>query len=271
MALRSVAMPRGCTVVRVFTRGRIGGNRLGVVNDVTGLDGPMMQKIATHLGFSETVFIEWSPDAPPFVRIFTPADELPFAGHPLVGAGWVLTVIGPGDMDRLRYREGVATLRRDGDLMWVEVTMDGEIAPSGDVADFLSRAAIDNVEDVRRVMLPKEYVVVRLPSAADVAGLSPDMGVLAERFGTMVYARDGDRVRARFFAPGTAIAEDPATGSAAVALAATLAAGGEPEGRLTIDQGEEIGHPSRIELLWGGGMAAIGGTVVRDEIRMLDD
>ena len=259
-------MARGCTVVRVFTQGEAGGNHLGVVNDVTGLDDATMQKIATDLGFSETVFVDWQPDQIPFVRIFTPAAELPFAGHPLVGAAWVLTVMGPGDMDALRYREGVAHVHTEGELTWVQVKMDGEVAPRGNVADFLARAGIGPVVDEQRVMLPKEYVIAELPTAEDV-----DMGVLAERFGTLVYARSGDRVRARFFAPGTAVPEDPATGSAAVGLATVLAAAGEPEGRLSIDQGIEMGQPCRIELRWAEGMASIGGRVVRDEVRLLDD
>jgi trans-2,3-dihydro-3-hydroxyanthranilate isomerase len=242
-----------------------------VINDITGLDGPAMQRIATHLGFSESVFIDWQPGKPPFVRIFTPADELPFAGHPLVGAAWVMNEMGPGGVDRLRYREGEALIRPDADLMWVEVAMDGAVAPPGDVGEFLARGGIAPLEEVHRVMLPKECVVARLSSAASVAALDPDFSVLAERFGTLVYAREGARVRARFFAPDTAVPEDPATGSAAVGLATALAESGEAEGRLTIDQGEEMGHPSRIELVWGRGRASIGGTVVCDEVRMLDD
>ncbi len=264
-------MARGCTVVRVFTRGRDGGNHLGVVNDVTGLDDATMQKIATDLGFSETVFVEWDADSGPSVRIFTPAEELPFAGHPLVGAAWVLTALGPGEMTRLRYQTGEAVLRRDGEMMWVEVLMNGDVVPPGDAPEFLERAGVAPLEDVARVMLPNEYVMARLPSFAAVAALSPDMDVLASRFGTLAYARDDDQVRARFFAPNTAVAEDPATGSAAIGLATVLASADETEGRLTIHQGEEIGHPSRIELTWGNGRAAIGGTVVRDEVRMLDD
>lgn len=264
-------MPRGCTVLRVFTRGDRGGNHLGVVNDLVGLDGPSMQRIAADLGFSETVFIDWPDGAIPFVRIFTPADELPFAGHPLVGAAWALTSLGPGDMDRLRFAKGTAHVRREGDVTWIEVDMDGEIVPVGNAGEFVARAAISAVESVTRVMLPLEYVTVRLASSEAVARIEPDLSVLEERFGTLVYARDGDRVHMRFFAPQSAVPEDPATGSAAVALATVLTHEGEPSGRLVIDQGEEIGHPSRIELSWGDGRAAIGGTVVRDEVRMLND
>jgi trans-2,3-dihydro-3-hydroxyanthranilate isomerase len=228
-----------------------------------------MQAIATDLGFSETVFIDRGAGDPPLVRIFTPADELPFAGHPLVGAAWALNAGGPVTTDRLRYRLGEALVRREGDLTWVGVPLTGEIAPAGDVAEFAAAAGISPVERLDRVMLPLEYVVVRVPSPEVVEALRPDMGVLSQRFGTLVYARRAERVRARFFAPATAVPEDPATGSAAVALAVTLLAAGERSGRLSVDQGAEIGHPSRIELAWGEGRAEIGGTVTRDEVRLL--
>ena len=77
---------RHCYVLRVFTRGGEGGNHLGVVTDTTGLADVTMQAIATALGFSETIFIDWRAVGDPRVRIFTPAAELAFAGHPLVGA-----------------------------------------------------------------------------------------------------------------------------------------------------------------------------------------
>ena len=88
---------RHCQVLSVFTRDGAGGNPLGVITDVTGLDGAAMQAIATELGFSETVFLDSTRPGVPQARIFTPAAEIPFAGHPLVGAGWVLGAMGPGD------------------------------------------------------------------------------------------------------------------------------------------------------------------------------
>ena len=257
-------------VLRVFTAGREGGNHLGVVNDLVDLDDAAMQQIATDLGFTETVFVDWPEGSIPFARIFTPAEELPFAGHPLVGAAWCLTVIGPGDMNRIRYPAGEAGIHRDGEVTWIDVAMDGAVVAPEDAQSFLGRAGITAIESVARVMIPREYVLARLPSAAHVADLEPDMAVLAERFGTLVYAREGSSVRARFFAPQSAVPEDPATGSAAVALATVLSRGGESAGRLSIDQGVEMGHPSRIELSWGEGEASIGGKVVRDEVRVLD-
>jgi trans-2,3-dihydro-3-hydroxyanthranilate isomerase len=77
-------------------------------------------------------------------------------------------------------------------------------------------------------------------------------------------------VRARFFAPGHGVFEDPATGSAAVALAAAQRATSRMRGRLHINQGSEIGHPSMIELTWNDDRANIGGSVRKDEVRWLE-
>jgi len=262
-------------VVRVFTRDGGGGNHLGVIDDITGLDGAAMQRIATELGFSETIFIDDPSAVAPTVRIFTPGAELPFAGHPLVGAAWVLTVAGPSPAGSLRCGIGEVHIRVDGDLVWIDVPMSGEVAPrddarwDGGVAGFLAAAGIADIVSSARVLLPYEYLIGELESPTAVAALEPDMDTLATVFGTLVYARVGYRVRARFFAPHTGVPEDPATGSAAVALATVLRSRGEHSGRLTIHQGEEIGHPSAIELTWAGDTAAIGGTVRFDETRML--
>ncbi len=262
-------MERECTIVRVFTRGESGGNHLGVITDPTGLDDHAMQTIATDLGFSESTFVKAQPDGVPLVRIFTPVDELPFAGHPLVGTAWVLTVHGSGTQTALRCGIGDVAIRTDGAMVWIDAPMNGRVTPSDDVAAFLGRAGIRSPVSTARVLLPKEYVIGELASFADVAALVPDMGVLSEVFGVLVYAREADHVLARFFAPDTGVDEDPATGSAAVALATALQARGEASGTLSIDQGESIGFPSRIELRWEGDTASIGGTVVLDEVRTL--
>jgi trans-2,3-dihydro-3-hydroxyanthranilate isomerase len=264
-------MERSCTVVRVFTRGDTGGNHLGVIEDIAGLDRDAMQRIASDLGFSETIFIADGASDVPVVRIFTPGDELPFAGHPLVGAAWVLTVAGSSPARSLRCGIGEVRIRADGDLTWIEVPMIGEVAPDHAVAEFLAGAGIAATVSTDRVLLPYEYMIGELESAAAVAALDPSLDALAAAFGTLVYARDGNRVRARFFAPRTSVPEDPATGSAAVALATVLRSRGEATGHLTIHQGEEIGHPSAIELTWAGDTAAIGGTVRFDETRTVTE
>jgi trans-2,3-dihydro-3-hydroxyanthranilate isomerase len=263
-------MSRGCIVVRVFTRGDTGGNHLGVVNDIVGLDGARMQSIASELGFSESVFVEWPAGGIPNVRIFTPGDELPFAGHPLVGTAWVLNTLGPGRVAALRCEVGEMTVRSDGTATWIETPQLGEVADPQDAVAWVARAGLEGVADVSRVMMPLEYVLAELPRPSQVAAANVDMDVVVERFGLLAWAREGEAVKVRFFAPGTAVDEDPATGSAAVAWARLMVARGEVAGAVTISQGDEIGHPSTIELTWGDGAVAIGGSVVHDETRMLD-
>ncbi len=261
-------MSRPCHVLRVFTRGEEGGNHLGVINDRTGLHSAEMQQIATDLGFSESVFVAWRPNEPPHVRIFTPTRELPFAGHPLVGTAWVMLKLGPGGIDTLRCEQCEVNIREEGDLMWIDAPMRSDAVTIAD--DGLGeRLGLEPVGSYQ-VEMPLAYRLITCADPEAVAGFAPDMEMLADHFGTYVYARSGDSVRARFFAPTDGVPEDPATGSAAVALATALASLGETAGRLTIEQGAEMGHPSRIELAWADGTASIGGTVVRDEVRLID-
>lgn len=219
-----------------------------------------MQQIAAELGFSETVFIDNA--TPPSVRIFTPAMELPFAGHPLVGAAHHILESGR-TATQIRCGIGEVRIRRDGDVFWVVAPMSPSHAYR-DGAVFARGVGLSDPISTWRVEMPLDYRLVELATAEDVAAAAPDPTAFSLALGLAVYARDGRRIRMRFFAPGAGVAEDPATGSAAVALATRFAAAGEKNGSATIDQGEEIGHPSRIELRWEGKTASIGGTVAVD-------
>jgi trans-2,3-dihydro-3-hydroxyanthranilate isomerase len=242
-----------------------------VVADIVGLGGADMQRIATDLGFSESVFVDWAQGDTPDVRIFTPGDELPFAGHPLVGTAWVLNTMGPGGVAALRCGVGEVRITRDGEVTWVTTNGLGSVADPGDASDWARRAGLKGLVEASRVMLPLEYILAELPNAGAVAEAQVDMAVVAERFGLLAWAREGDQVKVRFFAPGTAVDEDPATGSAAVAWARLMVARGEPQGAVTVFQGDEIGHPSTIRLAWDRELISIGGAVAHDETRMLDD
>ena len=260
-------MSRPCHVLRVFTRGDDGGNHLGVVNDVVGVSSEQMQAIAADLGFSETVFVDWNEgDSDPRVRIFTPVDELPFAGHPLVGTAWVLAMLGPRPTGGIRTGVGPVSYSVDGDVVSVTCNVAVTVMEPDDVADVAVAASMPLPVSTMRVGLPKEYLIAEYGSLDDVAALDPDMDALTGRFGFMAFARSGAEVKARFFAPGTAVPEDPATGSAAVALARTFVLRGEPSGAIAISQGDEIGHPSTIHCSWTPTHTTIAGTVRRDEV-----
>ena len=260
---------RHCYVLSVFTRDGSGGNPLGVVTDVTGLDAGSMQAIAADLAFSETVFLDWTVPGVPRARIFTTVVEIPFAGHPLVGAGWVLGKMGPGTMRRVACGIGEVPFRMDGDRVFIEVPLPREVEP----APVAPVAGLPPAERAWLVRVPLRYLLLEAGSPEAVAGAHPDLAALAAApwEGTLLFARSGPAVKARFFCPALGVPdEDPATGSAAVALAAALACDGESAGTMTVDQGDEVGAPSRIEVVWGGGMVAVGGGVRRDEVRVLE-
>ncbi len=260
-------MSRHCYVLRVFTDGEEGGNHLGVVTDVTGLDQAAMQRIAAELGFSETIFVDWRQGGTPEVRIFTPARELPFAGHPLVGAGWVLTELGPGGPSRIRCPIGEVGLRRENGTVWIEIPLDQEVESADDGEQLAAGLGLPPPVAAAWVRMPLPYLLLELASPQEVAAAPTPQGT-----GPMVYLyawESSAAVKARFFAPGVGVPEDPATGSAAVALAARLQAAGRVSGAIDVHQGAEVGFPSTIRLRWDADGAAIGGTVRRDEVREL--
>jgi trans-2,3-dihydro-3-hydroxyanthranilate isomerase len=263
---------RHCYVLRVFTRGDEGGNHLGVVTDMTGLPERAMQEIATENGYSETIFIDWRDEGIPHVRIFTPGRELPFAGHPLVGAAWVLGMIGPGTVDRMTCEVGDIPFWMDGDEVWVDTPMAKEIYATAEAEAVAVAGRLPEPVDAWTVMMPVEYLVVDAGSKEAVSAADPDLEALQQNDAGMCYlfAMEGDTVTARFFAPGAAVPEEPATGSAAAALAAILHNRGKEKGAFTVLQGDGLGHPSTIKVSWDGPVVGLGGTVRRDEVRVLE-
>ena len=262
-------MRRRCRVIRVFTVGQLGGNPLGVVTDLAGLDDGAMQSIAARLGFSETVYFD--PSRPePFVRIFTPVAELDFAGHPLVGSAWVL---GRGDDSRGVMRCGI------GPVPWhatphgaaVDVphgSVAGRVALPSGLADALGTGP---VRECWEIDVPQRYQLVEVATGHNVAAADPDFTRLAVAGadGVFLYARSGDRVRARFFAPRLGVDEDPATGSAAAALATLLAATESERGALTIRQGPDRGEAD-LEVAWTAAAITLQGSVREDAAVLLD-
>lgn len=261
---------RHCYVLRVFTRGDHGGNHLGVILDLTGLDGHLMQSIAAELSFSETVFVDASED-PPHCRIFTPTAELPFAGHPLVGAAWVLHRLSPLSPTHLMCEVGAIAI--DSDAVASRITAPGDQTATPLAGGDLDGLGIEEVVSAYSVAMPLPYTVVEVGSADEVARYLPvENRLAAHPYGKMltIWARDESRIRLRFFAPGHGILEDPATGSAAVALAATLRQLGEAQGSLMIHQGYEVGMPSAIMLEWQGNFTSVSGEVRHDETREME-
>ena len=258
---------RHCYVVRVFTMGTGGGNHLGVIPDSTGLSASDMQAIATDLGFSETVFMKWRKPADPRLRIFTPAVELPFAGHPLVGTAWVLNEMGPG-AERMSIAIGTVGIRIDRSVVWVSVPEHDRPVEELDVAAVTEGLGFTGIR-AWRVEVPSKYLVVELASAADLVAVEPDIEAVAVATEGLYLVAGDDPVRSRFFAPRLGVDEDPATGSAAVAYAAVKRALGIESGSGQIVQGVPDAL-SEIRLVWDGSTVELGGRVVKDEVRVLD-
>ena len=250
-------------VVDVFTDTPLQGNALAVFTDAAGLDAATMQRLARELNLSETVFIEGPRDGDGAVgvRIFTPAVELPFAGHPVLGAACVVGRDGGAATVRLATGSGIVpvALRHDG----ARVTGGEMEQPIPTWAPFPHAPRLRAALGVPGSELPVEvydngprHVYVVLGDDAQVAGLAPDLTALAALgpIGVSCLAVDGARVHTRMFGPALGVAEDPATGSAAGPLAVHLARHGAAAfgTRLSIRQGAEIGRSSLLEAVAEG-------------------
>jgi trans-2,3-dihydro-3-hydroxyanthranilate isomerase len=257
-------------LVDVFTEQAFGGNQLAVFPDAEGISDGLMQAYARELNFSETTFVlpPRKPGHTHRVRIFTPTKEIPFAGHPNVGTAVVLAAAGQGGA--FAFDEDVGTVRitaqAEGNRGFAELTLEraAEIRPS-DIAPARLMAMVSLPESAggplpafaMSVGLP--FFVVPLKDAASITAAKLDPGVWETVLPPDAWSRDvyvvagdfapGGRLKARMFAPADGIPEDPATGSAAAALASCLA-GALPdtdgEFAWTIEQGAEIGRPSLI-------------------------
>jgi trans-2,3-dihydro-3-hydroxyanthranilate isomerase len=244
-------------IADVFTDVPLAGNQLAVFTDARDLTGEEMQLLARETNLSETVFVlpPSDPEADVRIRIFTPAVELPFAGHPTLGAAFVLG--GPLSKIVIHLETGAGVvpveLERDGPRI-VFGRMDQPIPNFELVEDpapiFAALGVADSELPVERYDLGPGHVYIALGSPEEVAALQPDITALARATpdGVNCFARDGEHWKTRMFAPNHGVTEDPATGSAAGPLAVHLArhgwiAFGE---QIEIKQGAEIKRPSTL-------------------------
>jgi trans-2,3-dihydro-3-hydroxyanthranilate isomerase len=246
-------------VVDVFTDRAYAGNPLAVVFGADDLGTEQCQAIATEFHLSETAFpMATTRPADYRLRIFTPAAELPFAGHPSVGAGWVQRRRGVVTADRWVQDCGAGllplSLRPDGTIELTGGTP--EVGDPLDPAPLLAAVGLDTSASAgaaRYASTGAGYTVLPVTAEA-LSAAEPLSTVAAALVGTgghalYLLAWSGGGARVRLFAPGLGITEDPATGSAATALGAYLAAEGlvpDGETRYVVSQGTEIGRPSTL-------------------------
>jgi trans-2,3-dihydro-3-hydroxyanthranilate isomerase len=260
----------------VFSRERFGGNQLAVLPDALGLDSRTMQQIAREFNFSETTFVLPAEQGNTRkVRIFTPAREVPFAGHPNIGTAFVLA--GTGELGEIQ-NELTVTFEEKAGLVPVTISKadDGALrcellAPQGlslgtTVMPEMAAAALSlQVADISMSVHPPRvagvglpFLVVELRDREALARAAFNMSVLEDLQARdispdiLLYTLDsGDYdFRARMFAPIDGVPEDPATGSAICALAALRShhdRAQTTEHRWRIIQGVEMGRPSILE------------------------
>lgn len=239
-------------IADVFTDEALKGNPVAVFLDATGIDAERMQRIAREMNLSETVFVlPAERDGDVRVRIFTPVNELPFAGHPTLGCAIVLgdgrdtlsmeTAMGtvPFTYDRSRSAALSASMRQPVPT-WEPYDQVDELLAALGLAG--STLPVDVYRNGPR------HVYVGLPDVPALSALRPDQRALAEHLdvGTNCFAGSGTTWRLRMFSPAYGVAEDAATGSAAGPLAIHLVRHGQvPFGKqIEIWQGVEMGRPS---------------------------
>jgi trans-2,3-dihydro-3-hydroxyanthranilate isomerase len=250
-------------VCDVFTDRPLAGNQLAVFTDARELPEHQLQPLAREMAFSETVFVyPGDGDAHVRLRIFTPAVEIPFAGHPVLGSAFVLG--GPLQVETIRLATGVGVipvrLEREGARI-VFGRMQQPVPtwrPYPQADEMLAALGVERSElpvELYDNGLRMAYVVV--DSEGAVAAVEPDFHRLAKLpdvVGTNCCAGSGQRWKTRMFAPADGVPEDPATGSAAGPLAVHLLRHGLVESgqEIEISQGAEVGRPSTLfATAWG--------------------
>jgi len=256
----------------VFTNQRFGGNPLAVFPDARGITDIQMQALAKEFNLSETTFVlpPENPANTACVRIFTPQTELPFAGHPNVGTGWVLARAGRDRDGRLRFEElaGLVDVevQRDaaGEVIGTVIAAPLPLSLGAELAvDAVAACASLTADDLRTVAhapmiasVGNPFIIAEVTESA-LAKAAPDAAafrLLAARIldprarpALYIYCHDGGQLRARMFYPLGGVAEDPATGSAATPLAALLLSLTDADSAAyDIIQGVTMGRPSLL-------------------------
>jgi trans-2,3-dihydro-3-hydroxyanthranilate isomerase len=280
-------------IVDVFTPRARAGNQLAVVTDARGLDTAAMQAIAREFNFAETSFL--FPPADPandaHVRIFTPEEEMPFAGHPNVGTAFVAgrmgALFGRPVGDALRFEEAAGLvalelLREGGAIAGARCRAPRPLAlgpevPRAIIAELAGLSEADILQGrfrPRFASVGAEFLLAEVTADA-LERARPDtdafrrheghVGQSGGFLGLHLHVRDSNnpaRLDVRMFAPLSGVAEDPATGSAAAALGAFLNSLRPGESRFLLSQGRHIGRPSEIltevraDGVWIGGPCA---------------
>jgi PhzF family phenazine biosynthesis protein len=272
-----VPRPRPYAQVDVFSPVPYGGNPVAVVLDAAGMPAADMQRIARWTNLSETTFVLPATDvrADYRLRIFTPAGELPFAGHPTLGSAraWLENGGRAHDPERIvqECQAGLIPIRRDGGIL-------SFAAPPTRHTGALEQGFLDRVVaafgvDPSRVVSHQwvdngpGWAVLRLSTAREVLDLDPDLAAIPDTMVGAIGAYPTGSETAfemRTFAPGVGVAEDPVCGSMNASVGQWLVRTGEVAGTYTVSQGTRLGRTGRVTItpdgdgtVWVGGATAV--------------
>jgi trans-2,3-dihydro-3-hydroxyanthranilate isomerase len=262
-------MKKECIFVDAFTDTPYAGNQLAVFPDGSGLTTGQMQRLAQEINYSETTFVfETDKSGADFkIRIFTPSQELPFAGHPTLGTAYSIMErfdiwVEKKDILKLETKVGVIPLEEQKGVIWMtqnEPVFFEEHSDKKQIADLFGLSSDDIADDmpVEEVSTGNRMLIVPIKTLRAVQCAQCNVSKMKEFFGSRLVGpyifslettNPDTEVHARFFAPHLGILEDPATGSAAGPLTGYLLKhrvfGGEFE--IANEQGVEMGRPSKI-------------------------
>jgi trans-2,3-dihydro-3-hydroxyanthranilate isomerase len=268
-------------VVDVFTTQPLEGNQLAVFLDSSGIDDGTMQKIAKELDLAETTFVTPAsrPDCAVRVRIFTPAREMLFAGHPTIGAGFVLLDAGivPKNTERFALEEGVGAVpvrveAGERPMIWlctppIRFGKSYDRALCAQALSLNSSDLLDVAPEIVSAANPAVFIAVKDKRAVDRASLDArGLATLKDKnedsIFAFVFTPTPEGAYSRMFAPEHGVPEDPATGSATGPLAAFMMRHGLVSGaagtRFVSEQGTKMGRRSLLYVLIHGEQGADG-------------
>ena len=263
-------------ITDVFTEKPFGGNQLAVFPHARGIDESLLQQIAREFNFSETSFV-FPPDHPENdckLRIFTPAIEVPTAGHPTIGTAFILLsegILSPHHQGSAVFEEKVGEIQisysqRNGVYRDIGMTQPlpvfGRIHNNLDTIASILSLQVSDMDDrypVQSVSCGNNFLFVPLKRMDDMAGIKLRTDILEKHRGeldsTELYVfstqtlHPGSTTHGRMFAPLFGIAEDPVTGSASGPLGCYLVHHGMSDGKAIIcEQGFEMGRPGIVHV-----------------------
>lgn len=275
-------------IVDVFAEDKYSGNQLAVITNADGLSVQRMQQIAREINYSETAFIlsDRRDNGGYDVRIFTPKEEIPFAGHPTLGTAYVIAEILDKELsDPIQLNLGVGQIpvARQDNLLWMTTPAPqfGEAFAPSDIVTILNLDAgdIDTRFPIQIVSTGLPFILVPLKTLSAVKKCQVNVDDLLSLIGSRDISKSvfvfcpetyekTNQINARMFAHYYGIPEDPATGSGNSCLAGYLVEHqyfGKSAINLSVEQGTEIYRPSRLYLKAGktekGCHVQVGGKV----------